>query len=165
MVPPQLVLASDPWQGHDVGGLFVGLFAGAAVLVGLTVYLASRLAPANFRRYTPVRVCRDVSLLAVALGSALYLWGLFHLLLTDEQDQAEECELRRPAGVARLVGLRGDFVPLRLVCETPNGHDYDVVVPGYINPSLTVLLLLALAGAVAAGLLHRGQRSSTRKKG
>ncbi|WP_406059169.1 hypothetical protein OG462_19320 [Streptomyces sp. NBC_01077] len=158
-------MASDPWRGHDIGGLFIALLAGAATLMGLTVYLGSRLAPDTFRRYTPARVWRDVSLAAVAAGAALYLWGLLHVLLTDEQEQAERCELLRPAGVPELVGLRGDFVPLRLVCETPDGHDYNVVVPDYINPLLTVLLLLALAGATASGLLHRRQRTFTRKKG
>ncbi len=157
--------ATDPWQGHDIGGLFIALFAGAATLLGLMGYLCSRLSPQILRGYTPARAWRDVSLAAVAVGTALYLWGLLHVLLTDEQEQAEECDLRRPGDVPRLVGLRGDFVPLRLVCETPNGHDYNVVIPDYINPSLTVLLLLALFGAAVSGLLHRKQRMSARKKG
>ncbi|MFH9726897.1 hypothetical protein ACH4M4_28610 [Streptomyces sp. NPDC017254] len=158
-------MASNPWQGHDVGGLFVGLFAGAAILMALTVYLCSRLSPGTLRRYTPARFCRDVSLAAVAAGTALYLWGLLHVLLTEEQEQAEACEARRPGDVPVLVGRRGDFVPLRLVCEASNGRDYDVVIPGYINPSLAVLLTLALAGAVASGLLHRRQRIFTGRNG
>lgn len=153
-----MVMASDPWQGHDVGGLFVGLFAGSTILMALTVYLGSRLSPGTLRRYTPARVCRDVSLAAVATGAVLYLWGLLHVLLTEEREQAEECAARRPADVPGLVGLRGDFVPLRLVCETPNGHDYDVLIPDYINPALAVLLLLALGGAAASGLLNRARR-------
>ncbi|MEV6246174.1 hypothetical protein AB0M38_08225 [Streptomyces sp. NPDC051742] len=161
----RMVLASDPWQGHDIGGSLTALFVGAVTLAGLTAYLGSRLSPRTLRRYTPARVWRDVSLAALAAATALYLWGLLHVVLTDEQKQAEECELLRPADVPRLVGLRGDFVPLRLVCETPNGHDYNVVVPDHINPSLAVLLPLALVGAAVSGLLHRTHSTSTRKKG
>ncbi|GAA2538491.1 MULTISPECIES: hypothetical protein [Streptomyces] len=158
-------MASDPWQGHDVAGLITVLFAGAPTLIGLTVYLCSRLTRQARRRNTPFRTWRDVSLAAVAAGIALYLWGLLHILFLEDQEQAEECERQRPEGTPALVGRRGDFIPLRLVCETSDGRDYSVVIPGYINPSLTVLLLLALLSAVASGLLHHKQRTSTRKKG
>lgn len=63
-----------------------------------------------------------------------------------------------PRRRARTRRPPGDFVPLRLVCETPNGHDYHVLIPDYINPALAGLLLLALGGAAASGLLNRARR-------
>ncbi|MFH8450927.1 hypothetical protein ACH4CD_16970 [Streptomyces fungicidicus] len=140
------------------------LLTGAPALIGLVAYLCSRPAPRARRRSTPARAWRDVSLAAVAAGLALYLWGLLHILFLDDREQARECERQRPAGTPALVGRRGDFLPLRLVCEGSDGHDYSVVVPGYINPSLTVLLSLALIAAVASGLLHRKRRTPTRKE-
>ncbi|MFJ8662342.1 hypothetical protein [Streptomyces sp. NPDC093795] len=148
-------MASDPWQGHEPGVLLVLLFVGPAILMGLIVYLCSRLAPDNLRRYTPHRACRDLSLAAVASGVALYTWGLLHLFLTERQEQGQECELRRPGGEGALVGLRGDFLPLRLVCETSYGSGYEVVVPGYINPAFAFLLWIAFVAAVASGVLHQ----------
>lgn len=65
-------------------------------------------------------------------------------------------------GAARPRGPQGDFIPLRLVCEASDGRDYTVVIPDFINPTLAVLLLLALLGAVTATLLHRAQRTSAR---
>ncbi|MEV4427408.1 hypothetical protein ACN9M0_20025 [Streptomyces sp. R-07] len=153
---------SDPWAGHDFGVLLTVLFCGAAALAGLTAYLGSRLAPRARRRYTPARVVRDASLAAVAAGIALYLWGCLHVLFLEDQEQAAQCELHRPPGLPALVGRRGDFIPLRLVCEASDGRDYTVVIPDFINPTLAVLLLLALLGAVTATLLHRAQRTSAR---
>ncbi|MEU9731202.1 hypothetical protein [Streptomyces sp. NPDC048002] len=164
-------MASDPWQGHNSTALFTLVLTVTPTLIGLTTYLCSRMTPSARRRRTPVRTWRDVSLAAIALGLALYLWGLLHILFTDDRAQAQECERRRPDGIPALVGRRGDFVPLRLVCEASDGHDYSVVVPGYINPSLVVLLLLALIAAAASVLLHHKRRkhhkqhTSTRKEG
>ncbi|MEG3628522.1 hypothetical protein [Streptomyces poriticola] len=158
-------MASDPWQGHDAAVLFTVLLTGVPTVVGLAVYLGSRLTRQARRRTTPFRTWRDVSLAAAGAALALYLWGLLHVLFLDGQEQAEECERQRPEGTPALVGRRGDFIPLRLVCEASDGRDYTVVIPGYINPSLTVLLLLALLGGVVSLLLHHKQRTSTRKKG
>ncbi|AWT44590.1 MULTISPECIES: hypothetical protein [Streptomyces] len=159
-----MFIASDPWQGHDTTVLFTLVLAGVPALIGLVAYLGSRLTRQARRRYTSARTWRDVSLTAVAVGLALYLWGLLHILFLDDQEQAQECERHRPEETPALVGRRGDFIPLRLVCEASDGHDYSVVVPGYINPSLTVLLLLALVAAMTSGLLHYQQRTPTRKE-
>ncbi|MEU5439003.1 hypothetical protein AB0G73_37520 [Streptomyces sp. NPDC020719] len=158
-------MASNPWQGHNSTALFTILLVGAAILISLIGYLASRLAREARHRYTPVTAWRDASLLAAAAALALYLWGCLHVVFLEDQEQAEECELHRPAGTPTLVGRRGDFIPLRLVCEASNGHDYSVVIPHYINPSVAILLLLALAGALTAAVLHYKQHTSTRKKG
>ncbi|MBT3167224.1 hypothetical protein HTV80_29630 [Streptomyces sp. Vc74B-19] len=160
-----MVVASDPWQGHDGTVLFALLLPGTPALIGLTAYLGSRLAKRARRRITPVRALRDASLTAVTVALALYLWGLLHVLLLDGQEQARECERHRPEGVPELVGRRGDFVPLRLVCEASDGRDYSVVIPGYINPSVTVLLVLALVAAVASGCMYHKRRTSTPKEG
>lgn len=160
-----MVMASGPWQGHDFAVLFAVLISGAATVLGLTVYLLSRFSRRARPQRTPYAVWRDMSLTAVAMSLALYLWGCLHVLFLADQEQAEECERQRPEGTPALVGRRGDFIPLRLVCEAANGHDYTVVIPGFINPSLAVLLLLALGCAVVSGVLHRRRCSATVKKG
>ncbi|MEU7044338.1 hypothetical protein AB0A77_25215 [Streptomyces varsoviensis] len=100
--------------------------------------------------------------MTTAAALALYLWGCFHLLFLEDQELAEECERQRPEGTPTLIGRRGDFIPLRLVCEASNGHDYSIVIPKYINPSIALLLLLALACALTAAALYRKQRTTTR---
>jgi hypothetical protein len=160
-----MIMASDPWQGHNFAALFSILVAGAATVLGLTVYLCSRFTRQARRRYTPFAVWRDVSLATAAVALALYLWGCLHVLFLEDQEQAEECERQRPEGTPTLVGRRGDFIPLRLVCEASDGRDYSVIVPYDINPTVAVLLLLALACALTSALLHHKQRTTTRKKG
>ena len=160
-----MITASDPWQGHNFAALFSISVTGTATLLGLTVYLCSRFTRRARRRYTPFAVWRDVSLAMAAVALALYLWGCLHVLFLEDQEQAEECERQRPEGISALVGRRGDFIPLRLVCEASDGRDYSVVIPGFINPSVAVLLLLALACALISVRLHHKQRTLTRKKG
>ncbi|WP_327687300.1 hypothetical protein [Streptomyces sp. NBC_00467] len=157
-------MASDPWQGHNFAALFSILVAGAATTLGLTVYLCSRFTRPARQRYTPLAAWRDVSLATTAVALAVYLWGCLHVLFLEDQEQGEECERQRPEGPT-LVGRRGDFIPLRLVCEASDGRDYSVIIPDYINPAVAVLLLLALACALTSALLHYKQRTTTWKKG
>ena len=110
-----VVTASNPWQGHDFAVLSAVLLAGPATLVAATVYLCSRFTRQARRRRTPTAVWRDASLTAVTVALALYVWGCLHVLFLEDQEQAEACERARPAGVPTLIGIRGDFIPLRLV--------------------------------------------------
>ncbi|MEU9347239.1 hypothetical protein AB0D74_39165 [Streptomyces sp. NPDC048278] len=149
---------SDPYQTPDFTVLVTVLFTGLAALTGLAGYLVSRLTRQHLATRTPPTVWRDLSLTAVAGSLALYLWGCLHLVLLERQEIGNECA-KRAEGV-RVAAFHGDFVPLRLVCRTDADRSYTVVVPGYLNPSLAVLLLLALACAVTAAVLHRKQRTA-----
>ncbi|MET4641734.1 hypothetical protein ABZY10_00075 [Streptomyces sp. NPDC006539] len=160
-----MITASNPWQGHNFAVLLAVLLAGVPTLLGTAVYLCSRFTRQARLRRTPSAVWRDASLATAAVALALYVWGCLHVLFLEDQEQAEACERERPEGTPTLVGRRGDFIPLRLVCEASNGHDYSVVIPDYINPFIAVLLLFALACALVSVLLHLKQRTTTRKKG
>ncbi|MFD4597379.1 hypothetical protein ACFWPQ_05005 [Streptomyces sp. NPDC058464] len=149
---------SDPYQAPDFTVLVTVLFTGLAALLGLAGYLASRLTRQNLGSRTPPTVWREMSLTAVTGSLALYLWGCLHLVFLERQEIGNECA-KKAEGV-RVAAFHGDFVPLRLVCRTDADRSYTVVVPGYLNPSLAVLLLLALACAITAAVLHRRQRTA-----
>ncbi|MER5546113.1 hypothetical protein ABT072_27525 [Streptomyces sp. NPDC002589] len=154
-----MITASDPWQGHNFPALFAIVLCGAAALLALLVYLCSRLTPRNLRSCTPPAVWRDASLLTAAASLALYLWGCLHVIFMDREEEGQACEVARPPDVRHLVGMRGDFVPLRLVCRAADGRDYSILIPHYVNPTLLVLLLLGLTcGAVSVLLSRRAQR-------
>ncbi|GAA2407789.1 hypothetical protein GCM10010420_39860 [Streptomyces glaucosporus] len=150
-----MTTTSGPWQGHDFAVLLPVLTAGTTAVLGLGAYLCSRFTRRALRQYTPPAVWRDASLAASAAALALYLWGCLHVLFLEDQEQARACERERPEGTPSLMGRRGDFVPLRLVCEASDGRDYSVVIPDYVNPSVAVLLLLALACALTSAVLRR----------
>ncbi|MET9418476.1 hypothetical protein ABZY03_30655 [Streptomyces klenkii] len=160
-----MITASDPWQGHNFAGLLVILMTGTATLLSLTGYLCSRLTRESRQEYSPFRLWRDLSLLTVVAALAVYLWGCLRLLFLVDHELAERCERQRPAGTPTLVGLRSDFIPLRVVCETSNGQDYSIVIPGYINPTVAFLLLLALTCALTSVVLRHRQRATARIKG
>ncbi|MFJ3088008.1 hypothetical protein [Streptomyces sp. NPDC086838] len=153
-----MATATDPWQGHDFAILFPVIIAGSLAGPGVLAFLCSRLTARARARRTAPAVWRDASLAAAGLALGLYVWGCLHVLFLEDQEQAEQCELHRPEGTPRLVGRRGDFIPLRLVCEASDGHDYSVVIPHYVNPSVGALLLLALACGAVSLLLHLGRR-------
>ncbi|WP_329041423.1 hypothetical protein OHT61_25520 [Streptomyces sp. NBC_00178] len=158
--------ASDPYQGHSFTALLAILIAGAAALCAIAVHLCSRLARRSRQARTPASTWRDVTLLASAGALALYLWGCLHLLLLDRQERGTRCayvdgELQRPGAEAAT----GDFIPLRLVCRMPDGTSHTAVVPDYINPTIAVLLLLALGAGTVSLLLHRKRQATQRKAG
>jgi hypothetical protein len=150
-----VITASDPWQGHNFPALFAIALCGAAALLALVVYLCSRLTPGNLRSCTAPAAWRDVSLLTAAASLALYLWGCLHVVFMDREAEGQACEAARPPDVRHLVGMRGDFVPLRLVCRAAEGRDYSILVPHYVNPGILVLLLLGLVCAAVSVLLSR----------
>ncbi|MFD3607807.1 hypothetical protein ACFWXA_07010 [Streptomyces atroolivaceus] len=161
-----MLAASDPYQGHGFTALTVIMLAGTAALCGAVAFLCSRFTRQNRSARTPVAVWRDLALLSSAGGLALYLWGCLHLYLLDRQDRGTRCAyvdgvLQRPGAEATV----GEFVPLRLVCRMPDGSSHTAVVPEYINPTIAVLLLLALAAGIVSLLLHRKRHATHRKAG
>lgn len=149
---------TDPYQVHDFTVLLTILIAAPPVLIGLIVFLVSRLVPRRFRSSgprTPAALCQDAAALCSAAALALYLWGCLQLAFLGRQGVGNACA--EEAGGARVTAFHGDFVPLRLVCRTDAGDSFTVVVPDYVNPSLIALLLLSLVCG-AAGLLLRRRR-------
>ncbi|MEV6673943.1 hypothetical protein [Streptomyces sp. NPDC051162] len=160
-----MITASNPWQGHNFAVLIAILSAGGATLLSLIGYLCSRLTRQVRQEYTPFCLWRDLSLLAAAAALAVYVWGCLHFLFLTVHELAQRCERQRPSGASTLIGLRGDFIPLRAVCEVSNGHDYSIVIPSYINPTVALFLLLALICTLASVVLHHKQHTTTRRKG
>ncbi|MFI8007568.1 hypothetical protein [Streptomyces sp. NPDC086010] len=161
-----MLAASDPYQGHGFTALLTILIAGAAVLCAMAAHLGSRFMRRARQARTAASTWRDVTLLTTAGALALYLWGCLHLLLLDRQERGTRCayvdgELHRPGAEATT----GDFVPLRLVCRMPDGTSHTAVVPEYINPTIAVLLLIALAAGTVSLLLHRRRHATQRKAG
>lgn len=157
-----MIAAYDPYRTHDFTALVSILLLGLSALLGLFVYLCSRLTGRRLRAYTPPAVWRDVSLVSVTASLALYVWGCLQLVFVERQEVGNACA--EGAGGVRVAAFHGDFVPLRLVCRTDDGRSFTALVPDYINPSIAVLLLLALACAVASVLLHRKQLTASRKE-
>ncbi|GAA2419432.1 hypothetical protein [Streptomyces glaucus] len=159
---------TDPYQVHDFTVLLTILIAAPPALIGLIAFLGARLAPRRFRSpgsRAPAAVLLDVTALCSAAVLALYLWGCLHVAFLGRQGVGNACA--READGARVAAFHGDFVPLRIVCRTDAGDSFTVVVPGYLNPSLAALLLLALACGAAGLLLRRKQlaRSPAREGG
>ncbi|MGW0499508.1 hypothetical protein ACWD0Z_29995 [Streptomyces sp. NPDC003007] len=150
-----MIAAYDPYRTHDFTALLSILIVGSAALLGVFVYLCSRLTGQRLRAYTLPAVWCDVSLLSATGSLALYMWGCLELVFVERQEVGNACA--EEAGGNRVAAFHGDLIPLRLVCRTDDGQSFTVLVPDYINPSIAALLLIALACAAASVLLHRRQ--------
>lgn len=161
------MLPSDPYEGHNSAVVTAIMLAGAPALIGLVAYTTASLA--RFRRVkpTPAAVLRACSLLLVTAAFAVYLWGCSHLFLLEDEDRARAClEVLGRENARRVDRYIADFVPLRFACHLPDGRSYNALVPEYINPSIAVLLSLALACGIMSVLLNRKrQHAATRKEG
>ncbi|MEU9332425.1 hypothetical protein AB0D49_04560 [Streptomyces sp. NPDC048290] len=140
----------EPYAGHDGTLLLLLLLAGCAAVLILTVQGVKRLLRA--RRPDGPPVWTGAALLVWDAAVALYVWGLLHLLLTDDYGQAQSC---RDAVGDRLTGYDPGFMPLRFGCRTADGTTVDTVVPSYLDPALAVLALGALALTGLALAHHR----------
>jgi hypothetical protein len=124
--------------------LYIGLvlFLSAAGVV-VTPWLAIRGALLLFRdggKRDAQRVVKGAAALAWACAVGMYGWGMLHLLMLDESNQALECAERlKSEQVKSVVGYEYSFLPLQFRCRVTGGQTYNAVVPGYVNPVAGVL--------------------------
>ncbi|MET8826995.1 hypothetical protein ABZX40_06290 [Streptomyces sp. NPDC004610] len=138
----------EPYAGHNGALLLILLLAtGTAVLI-LVVQGVRRLRASSPRT--------GAALLSWSATAALYVWGLLHLLLTDDHGQAQACN---DAVGDRLTGYDPAFLPLRFGCRTGDGQIVEAVIPSYLNPALAALALCSLA-LTGIALAHHRRTSS-----
>ncbi|MFC9426772.1 hypothetical protein [Streptomyces sp. NPDC056987] len=132
------------------GDLAIGLVLLLTLIgLGATPWLAIRgvrlLARGNSQGVHTV--VRGAAALAWACAIGAYTWGVLHLLILDEGNQALACQKRLGPEQARSVsGYEYSFLPLSFRCRVTDGPNYSAVVPGYVNPAAGIL------GIGAAGL-------------
>ncbi|MFE5255890.1 hypothetical protein [Streptomyces coelicoflavus] len=156
-----MTLASGASNGHN-GLVLIALIAGGTVaVVALAVYLGSAFTERRRRAYTLVTRWRDLGLLFATMALALYVWGCLRIFLLYGKEGGEDCftlsDLRK--GV-KLNTATGDFVPLRLVCHMSDGHSFSIIIPDFVNPTVAVLLLLALACGTISAVCHRKRHTT-----
>lgn len=133
--------------------LFVGVPAGLGLACGLLGFALGR---SGVRAEGPARL-RGVAALLGAAAAFLYTWGVLHVagsVLEAEDGGASSSPLppcRVPGEWERalkVVDYSVDVVPLRFVCETTDGDGFAAGVPGYVNPGVAGLVLVAVGCAV-----------------
>ncbi|WP_018545455.1 hypothetical protein [Streptomyces sp. LaPpAH-108] len=137
--------------GVGIGGiafLFV-LMIGLVLVISLIGYLCSSVVRRDqlpsgrlpFRAGVVLSVCAAV---------CVYLWGLFYMPSDDVHYLRQSCaEAGGEERAARVVGYETSFVPLRFVCRVDGGGGISTI-PSWINPTVGVLVLLALITAAVA---------------
>ena len=145
------------------GPVLVALIAGGTVAVlALSVYLGSALTRTPRREYTWASRWRDAGLLLVTAALALYVWGCMRIFFLYGGERGEDCfslrDLQR--GVA-LDKTTGNFIPLRLVCHMSDGRNVSIIVPDYANPTMGILLVLAVACGITAVVPQHKRRRTT----
>ena len=110
---------------------------------------------------------RVAVLLACSGAVSLYVWGVLHLLLAvaDAEDGGTDSSPLRPCReggyqiASQVVGYNVNYLWLSFGCRLTDGGTYKPsVVPGYVNPSVALLGVTALA--LAAVPNERAGRNS-----
>lgn len=118
---------------------------GVVVTPWLVIRGVVLLARTGNRRTTHTAVKGAVAL-AWACAIGMYTWGVLHLVLLDESNQARACEEALGSERAQLVeGYEYQFVPLRFKCRVVGGQTFQAVVPGYVNPAAGIFGVSAAA--------------------
>ncbi|MFF8100868.1 hypothetical protein ACF07S_13990 [Streptomyces sp. NPDC016640] len=140
----------EPYAGHNGALLILLISVGLVALVWLTISGIRGLMKADA---TGKALLGPTALLAWDAAVGAYIWGLILLMLHDDYALSTACQ----HAVGRdLKGYEATFVPLRFGCVTDDGRVVEAaVIPGYINPSVTVcgICALVLTGLVIA--LHK----------
>jgi hypothetical protein len=153
-------MAGDPFELPDSVALLLILFFGSLATLGLAAYAVTLVARHGIRRSgTPVTL-RYLAAFAAAGAVAVYTWGALHLLI-DETAADQAC--KDAVGAAQAADVdryETSLVPLRFGCHVSGGGTYEAAVPGYVNPTVLGLALLAIILAIFAALDSSGRSAS-----
>lgn len=98
------------------------------------------------------RVLRGLAAVAAAVTIAVYSWGAL-AMLQDETAATEACQQAvGPTHAGDVAGYEISFVPLRFGCRVDGVGTYEAFVPGFVNPTALVLVLVT---AVLVGLARQ----------
>ncbi|MFD4525170.1 hypothetical protein ACFWP7_14865 [Streptomyces sp. NPDC058470] len=146
--------------------LYIGLVLLLSVTgVVVTPWLAIRgvvLLVRARRERTTRTVVRGAAVMAWACMAGMYTWGMLHLLMLDESNQALACSERLSSAQVKSVdGYEYSFLPLQFRCRVTGGQTYAAVVPGYVNPVAGILGATAVALTFVVRSQH--QHEETKK--
>lgn len=158
-IPGTVQLATDTGQNSlAVLGL---VLLGLLVLITLCVYLFPAFAArGRFGAPTLTGTLRDAALACVAVALAIQLFGL--MCSVRLENEWYTCAQQRygyssPADRPNLENMRDSLFPVSSVCRWSDGYTHDFV-PAFVNPSITVLLVLAAVTGASAAFARAGAR-------
>ncbi len=153
--PDTVRLATDTGQ-NSLAALGIVLL-GVLVLIALCAYLLPTFVTRRgFAAPTLAGTLRDGALVCVSLALALHVYGVVCSIRLENESYT--CAVQRygtatgNAG-AGLERMQDSLFPVSSTCHWSDGYTYDFV-PAFVNPAVTVLLVLAvIASGVALGHL------------
>lgn len=134
----------EPYVGHNPVVVLLLSLVGLIATPWLTGRGCIQLFEACVTR--AVSVWKATATLASAAAVGVYSWGVWHLIFLDDARRSEACDVA--VGERRLTGYAPSFIPLRFACRTSDGGTVDTYIPGYINPTVAVFMVCAIACTV-----------------
>ncbi|MFB7430705.1 hypothetical protein ACFCZ5_05135 [Streptomyces microflavus] len=110
---------------------------------------------------------RGTAIFAAAVTVVLYLFGLLlvGVALSEAGSGADSTPMHqcRDAGNVQVDARQVQFLPLRVLCRTPDGREFTSgVVPPWLNPALAVSFAATVALAAAA-FVQADRRAAARQ--
>ncbi|MEU4208539.1 hypothetical protein AB0F13_00820 [Streptomyces sp. NPDC026206] len=140
--------------------LLLIILVGFITAFSLAVYGLATMPLLSIRRATMEVVLRSLAALAASAAIGMYAWGALHLSMDET---AADMACKDAVGSARASDIdryEASYIPLRFGCHvksdgihwvTRDGSTW-TAVPGYVNPSVLVLVLTSITSAAVVAL-------------
>lgn len=143
-------MVNDPYALPNPVVLSSILLFGVIVVPLLTGYALVTWVRCASRPPRVPGLLRGAAALATGAAIGVYWWGALHMF-RDETATEEACNAAVGPDLAGDVDrYETAFIPLRFGCHVDGSGTYDAMVPGYVNPSVLVLAVLAVVLVVLA---------------
>ncbi|MFD7914738.1 hypothetical protein ACFV30_29135 [Streptomyces sp. NPDC059752] len=152
------MMASSTFEAPDPVGLVLIILIGGISAASLAGYgFSSAMRQGAGRK----GVARGFAALAASAMAAMYVWGAFHLIMDETMTDRACKEAVGPERAGRIDGYAPSYMPLGLDCHVRGSGTYVAAVPGYVNPSVLALgLIAAVLGGIAAAAPEPGARDN-----
>jgi hypothetical protein len=144
------VVTGDPWALPNPVLLVVLILVGPVVAISLAFRAVDVLTRRGFRPGRQRLTLRYLAMITWSAAIAAYSWGAFHLL-QDETSAMRRCRTAvGPEHAGHVASYDTTFFPLRFGCEVNGVGTFEAAVPGYANPVIIGLVVVAITLSVLA---------------
>ena len=139
------MVAGDPWALPNPIALLVIVLGGLVIAVSMAFRAINVLARRGFRPGRERLTFRYLAMLVWSVAIAAYVWGAVHLI-QDETSANANCQKAVGTEYAgHIASYEISWFPLHFGCRINGVGTFEATVPGYLNPTVVALLLVAIA--------------------
>jgi hypothetical protein len=127
------------------------ILVGVVVAASMAFRAINVLTRRGFRQGRERLTFRYLAMLIWSAAIAAYIWGSLHLLLDETAADAACKTAVGPEHAGHVSSYDISYFPLHFGCRVTGVGTFEGAVPGYLNPTVVALLLVAIALSIMTG--------------